>query len=370
MDYKNKILQGNCLEVLKTLPDNLIDCCITSPPYWGLRDYGTAKWEDGDVNCDHVQRYNSMQSSKSTLGGRDSEDTLEDKRRDMHTQHKHICEKCGAKRIDEQIGLENTPEEYVEHMVQVFMEVYRIMKDTGTFWLNLGDSYYNYRPGGGQSMPQQSIANNKQDLPDVVSRRGNKIEGLKEKDLVGIPWMTAFALRKAGWYLRQDIIWSKKNCMPESVKDRCTKSHEYIFLLTKNAHYYYDNEAIKVPAKQDWGIRDRTNGKYHNEGTGLSPHTGLTKSYEKVNKRSVWEVATKPFKDSHFATFPEELIEPMVIAGCSENGLILDPFMGAGTTAVVAFKNNRNFLGIDLNSEYIDMAMKRINNQVKKRKLF
>jgi len=175
--------------------------------------------------------------------------------------------------------------------------------------------------------------------------------------------MLAFALRSDGWYLRQDIIWHKPNPMPESVRDRCTKSHEYIFLLSKNKNYYYDNEAIKEPAK-DWGTRDRTNGKYHNEGTGLQPHSGLTKSYPTKNKRSVWSVTKKPYKGAHFATFPPELIEPCVKAGSQEGDIILDPFMGSGTTATVAKSLNRDYIGCELHEEYGTLIQKRILDYV------
>ena len=175
--------------------------------------------------------------------------------------------------------------------------------------------------------------------------------------------MLAFALRSDGWYLRQDIIWHKPNPMPESVRDRCTKSHEYIFLLSKNKNYYYDNEAIKEPAK-DWGTRDRTNGKYHNEGTGLQPHSGLTKSYPTKNKRSVWSVTKKPYKGAHFATFPPELIEPCVKAGSQEGDIVLDPFMGSGTTATVAKSLNRDYIGCELHEENGTLIQKRIQDYV------
>ena len=199
---RDTILFGDCRKTLCGFLPKSARMCVTSPPYYGLRDYG------GEEN---------------------------------------------------QIGLEQTPEEYIKQMVEVFREVRNILTDDGTLWLNIGDSYYNYRPGKGQALVKQSVSKTKQDLPDKCAKRGNKLEGLKEKDLIGIPWMLAFALRADGWYLRQDIIWNKPNPMPESVKDRCTKSHEYIFLLSKNKNYFYDNEAIKEPAK-DWGTRDRTNG--------------------------------------------------------------------------------------------------------------
>ena len=237
-----------------------------------------------------------------------------------------------------------------------------ILTDDGTLWVNLGDSYYNYRPGKGQSYPKQSVSKTKQDLPDKCNKRGNKLEGLKEKDLIGIPWLFAFAMRNDGWYLRQDIIWHKPNPMPESVRDRCTKSHEYIFLFSKNKKYYYNNEAIKEPAK-DWGTRDRTNGKYHNEGTGLQPHSGLTKSYTTKNKRSVWTVTTKPYKGAHFAVFPTDLIEPCIKAGSEEGDVVLDPFMGSGTTAVVSKSLGRHYIGCELNEDYGKLIQKRLSEK-------
>ena len=253
--------------------------------------------------------------------------------------------------------MEQSPEEYVDELVKTFRLVRDVLKDDGTLWLNIGDSYYNYRSDG--NYPKQSVSKTRQDLPQSTPVRGNKLEGLKSKDLIGIPWMLAFALRADGWYLRQDIIWHKPNPMPESVKDRCTKAHEYIFLLSKSKQYYYDNEAIKEDAK-DWGTRDRSKGKYHNPGTGLSPHSGLEKSYEKKNKRSVWTVNKKPYKGAHFATYPRELIEPCIRAGSKRGDVILDPFMGSGTTAMTAKELGRFYLGCELHEDYGDLITKRL----------
>ena len=297
---KDTILFGDCRETLKQF-DEKARVCVTSPPYYGLRDYG------GENN---------------------------------------------------QIGMEQTPEDYVDEMVKVFRLVRDNLTDDGTLWLNIGDSYYNYRSDG--NYPKQTVSKTRQDLPTKTPVRGNKLEGYKSKDLIGIPWILAFALRKDGWYLRQDIIWHKPNPMPESVKDRCTKSHEYIFLLSKNKNYYYNNEAIKEPVKQDWGTRDRTNGKYHNEGTGLQPHSGLTKSYTKKNKRSVWSVTKKPYKGAHFATFPPELIEPCIKAGSEVGDIILDPFMGSGTTAMVAKMLDRYYIGCELHEDYGNLIQERV----------
>ena len=298
----NKILFGDCRETLKTI-DVKAQMCVTSPPYYGLRNYGDE---------------------------------------------------------ENQIGMEQTPEEYIEQLVDVFRSVRDVLHDDGTLWLNIGDTYYNYRSDG--NYPKQTVSRTKQDLPDFSPVRGNKLHNLKSKDLIGIPWMLAFALRADGWWLRQDIIWNKPNPMPESVKDRCTKSHEYIFLLSKSKQYYYDNEAIKEPVKQDWGTRDRTNGKYHNPGTGLAPHSGLSKSYTTKNKRSVWTVTNKPYKGAHFAVFPPDLIEPCILAGSEENDIVLDPFMGSGTTAMLAKKHNRKYIGCELNEDYASLQTDRIDS--------
>ena len=300
---RDTILFGDCRRTLCAFLPKSARMCVTSPPYYGLRDYGGEQY---------------------------------------------------------QLGQEQTPEKFIENLVNVFKQVKNVLTDDGTLWVNLGDSYYNYRPGKGQTYPKQSVSKTNQDLPESSAKRGTKLEGLKEKDLIGIPWMFAFATRADGWYLRQDIIWHKPNPMPESVRDRCTKAHEYIFLFSKNKKYFYDNEAIKEPAK-DWGTRDRTNGKYHNEGTGLQPHSGLTKSYEKRNKRSVWSVTKKPYKGAHFATYPAELIEPCILAGSEQGDIVLDPFMGSGTTAAVAKSLGRNYIGCELHEEYGDLIQKRID---------
>ena len=299
---RNTILYGDCRNTLKQF-DEQARTCVTSPPYYGLRNYGNE---------------------------------------------------------ENQIGQENTPEEFIDQLVSVFKEVRNVLTDDGTLWVNLGDSYYNYRPGKGQSYPKQSVSKTNQDLPTQCNKRGNKLEGLKEKDLIGIPWMFAFAMRSDGWYLRQDIIWHKPNPMPESVKDRCTKSHEYIFLLSKNKKYYYDNEAIKEPVKKDWGTRDRTQGKYHNPGSGLVPHSGLTKSYDRINTRDVWSITNKPYKGSHFAVFPPDLITPCILAGSEKGDIILDPFMGSGTTAMVAKQLGRDYIGCELHEEYSNLIDQRV----------
>ena len=275
--YKIDIHIGNALTKLKELPEQSVHTCVTSPPYWGLRDY-------------------------------DEQD---------------------------QLGLEDTPEEFVENLVAVFREVKRVLKDDGTVWLNLGDSY------------------------------------LANKQLGGVPWRVAFALQQDGWYLRQDIIWQKPNPMPESCTDRCTKAHEYIFLLSKQAKYYYDNESIK----EDCVGKDerKWSDSYDNVGSIIQGDTNAdikrTKRYSKDgnfkrNKRSVWTVTTKPFKGAHFATFPMDLIEPCVLAGCPKGGTVLDPFGGSGTTGIVANIHNRNAILIELNEEYVEIMKARMEKEL------
>lgn len=363
----NKIHLSDALAGLKTLPDNSINCCVTSPPYFGLRDYGTAKWEGGDPDCKHFrnEKNNNSNTVQKIVDGGISD-----------AIYKKICNKCGAVRIDDQIGLEKTPDEYVEKIVQVFQEVKRVLKPEGTLWLNLGDSY---NGSGGLKEGQPKYP-------------GRNVTKLKPKDLIGIPWMVAFALRNDGWYLRQDIIWGKLNPMPESVTDRCTKAHEYIFLLSKAQKYYYDYKSILEPAAYDGrkdtvykgGEKDVSCFKHErwknkitpgSGGTGFKGHSGnygpdgelLCHDIDGIparNKRSVWTVSTKPYKEAHFATFPEKLIVDSIKAGCPEGGIVLDPFMGAGTTALVARKLNRNFIGFELNQKYIDMANKRLYDEL------
>ncbi len=360
----DQILQGDTIEQMCLIPDKSINCCVTSPPYWGLRDYG----------------------------------------------------------VDGQLGLEKTPEEFVAKMVEVFSEVKRIIRDDGTLWLNLGDSYMGCCPGSRdpERWPKQSRGDQKPNF--------TKQGALPAKNLVGIPWMVAFALRQDGWYLRQDIIWHKPNPMPESVRDRCTKAHEYIFLLTKNPKYYCDMEAVKEPAAYAGQSRGGSTKRYEQNNAGMD-----NKVFNTRNKRSVWTVVTQPYKGAHFATFPEKLIEPCIRAGCPEwvckncgeprrrvvekktnytqiepttlkgqaraegqgcyrpnsketggmplannkttgwtdckcgagftGGIVFDPFMGSGTVGMVAYKNNRHYLGTELNPEYVRLAEKRIQDE-------
>lgn len=327
----NTINNGDCLEVLKTLPEGSIDCCVTSPPYYALRDYG----------------------------------------------------------VDGQLGLEETPEKYIEKMTEVFMLVYRVLKDEGTLWLNIGDSYNG--SGGNHKEHHKNDSGFQGNIGVKYGGKGSNVHGLKPKDLIGIPWMLAFSLRNAGWYLRQDIIWHKPNPMPESVTDRCTKSHEYVFLFSKSPRYYFDYEAIQEPAitQGDVGKIKFGGSKYgENDDTHFSTYSGKewvpqTKNckydgqapnsmhvrremglkdevYTVRNKRDVWSINVKPCKEAHFATYPFELVKPCILAGCPEDGVVLDPFMGSGTTALVAKGLGRNYLGIELNPQYVELANKRL----------
>ena len=352
-----EILEGNCLDTLKQLPDQCVNTCITSPPYWGLRDYGTATWIGGDPNCNHMRDSKVNPNGNTDTGHKamfDQENAVGD------AIYKSECPKCGAKRKDQQLGLEDTPDQFVKNLVNVFREVRRVLKDDGTVWLNLGDSYHR----SGSDQPTQKGILNTSGINKKYGwdhKHKNKLINLKPKDLVGIPWKVAFALQADGWYLRQDIIWHKPNPMPESVKDRCTKSHEYIFLLSKNAHYYFDQEAIKEgTTTKDSTIRNRDETKLNNT-PGRTRMEGLkTNEYETKNKRSVWTVTTKPYSEAHFATYPHDLIIPCIKAGCPENGTVLDPFGGSGTTAQVAAQLNRNAILCELNPEYIKIANQRL----------
>lgn len=313
---------GDALTILKQIPSGFCRTCVTSPPYYGLRDYG----------------------------------------------------------VSGQIGLENSVEEYIGKMVEIFREVFRVLRDDGTLWINIGDSYANRSGCQPPTNTRNSCGHTAKKVP----------KGYKYKDLIGIPWLLAFALRSDGWYLRQDIIWHKPNCMPESVRDRCTKSHEYIFLLSKKERYYFDAEAISEPIAESSAKRylqniemqhgsDRLPGKTNGPMKAVLPRFGgekygdseaeYTRSKSgnvyvpkpRKNKRDVWTVGTSGFRGAHFATFPEKLVRPCILAGSAPGDRVLDPFMGSGTTGVVAIKTGRDFVGIELNPEYARMSFDRIN---------
>jgi DNA modification methylase len=352
---------GDSLAVLKALPDESVNCCVTSPPYWGLRDYGTAEWEGGEEGCDH----------KHTRGTPNSlhENMAERPHGGSRGGNSSICQKgCGAKRIDSQLGLEPTPEEYVANMVALFREVRRVLRDDGTLWLNLGDSYN----GSGGAGGDYGAGGLKEGQPKYA---GRKVGTLKPKDLCGIPWRVALALQADGWWLRQDIIWHKPNPMPESVTDRCTKAHEYIFLMSKSAKYFYDADAVREKASQSsvdrWaGDLSARNPAHGNSAQSVNGEQTFGTPDNGRNKRSVWTVTTRSYSGAHFATFPPKLIEPCILAGCPKGGTVLDPFMGSGTTAQVAIGLGCNAVGIELNPEYCDLIKRRLNPILEQGTLF
>lgn len=391
-----RVICGDVRERLADLPDQSVQCVVTSPPFWGLRDYGTATWDGGDPECDHAP---------DKRGSRFATPVSSASRRD--------CD-CGATRIDRQLGLEDSPDRYVAGLVEVFQGIRRVLRDDGTVWLNLGDSYCGT---GGDQATSDGFVRRSFNAPN--KKQGI---GIKTKDLVGIPWMTAFALRADGWYLRSEIIWSKPNPMPESVADRPTKAHEQIFLLSKQLRYFYDSEAIAETSVDPESLTGRKPRRFVKITVGTT--------YPTRNKRSVWHIATQPYPEAHFATYPEALIEPCILAGTSEKGqcpacgdpwvrvverepsepqreryagrgsmdrhrcggdrpggfypqtqreadwqpscscnsgdpiaqTVLDPFTGSGTTGVVAIRHQRNFIGIELNPSYVQLARKRIGN--------
>lgn len=404
-----QILKGDCRDVLRTLPAESVHCVVTSPPYFGLRDYGTRSWEGGREDCQHEgdQRYYTEKTAASSSAGAFSHAGPENAARLKAGRWREggKCIHCGAVHVDRQIGLELTPDAFVTEMVAVFGEVRRVLRNDGTLWLNLGDSYAgswgNYggqnRSAGkqraisaGSRVPNEAWDERTKFLPPAAKG----FPGIKPKDLIGIPWRVAFALQAAGWWLRQDIIWSKPNPMPESVTDRCTKAHEYLFLLSKSERYYFDAPAI-AEASSTGDIRkpyapgqvdergdghDRGGGKPRKSGNkerkpaglrgvpgasatdanggvaGSAPWEGTTR-----NKRSVWTVNTQPFPEAHFATFPAALVEPCIKAGAVAGGMVLDPFGGAGTVGMVADRLGRDAILIELNPEYAAMAERRIN---------
>lgn len=429
---KAKIILGDVRTALRKIEEASVQTVITSPPYWGLRDYGTASYEGGDPNCEHSISMNTKWNDPKR-----GTDVL---RPEVSNRGKSsdACHKCGATRTDSQLGLEPKPEDYVENMVGVFREIWRVLRDDGTVWLNLGDTYSAQRwSGNGAGQPMNKMKDGHRDINPV------KESGLPDKNLVGIPWRVALALQADGWYLRQDIIWNKPNPMPESVADRCTKSHEYVFLLTKSPKYFFDNEAIKEIATGYDGRKDtllKGSPKYADkqlvpnqsgQSFASTPHERwkFVDGVPMRNKRSVWTINTKPFKGAHFAVMPEALVEPCLLAGIPQGGccsicrtpyvrdikkgertkldrrehtlnvipgrdkisklqsvamesvpkeflgwiqnckcegsepapsLALDPFTGSGTVAVVALRNNCNFVGTELNPEYVKIAEKRI----------
>lgn len=351
---------GDCLEQLRTLPDESVNCCVTSPPYFGLRDYGTAQWEGGDSECDHKGAAKASDKCGLKNDGRPNPGRKEYEL-SATVPFRDVCGKCGAVRIDNQIGLEKTPQEFIAKLVAVFAEVKRVLTKDGTLWVNMGDSYNaNYRGGGVDNASYKQGSN--RGTVDFMATDALKIDGLKPKNLLGMPWRLAFALQDDGWYLRSDIIWAKPNPMPESVRDRPTKAHEYIFLLTRSERYWYDADAIRYEPK--WQGPTATEGAYHDHDADLQQGQRIAvkaNNPKGCNARTVWTIATQPYKEAHFATYPEELPKRCILAGCPEGGTVLDPFLGSGTTVAVAISLGRKGIGIELNPEYAELARKRIS---------
>lgn len=386
------IYLGDALETLRQMESESIQCCVTSPPYYGLRDYGTATWEGGDVDCDHKEKTATQSLAKLADKHAPNATPRNPNRQDdgsISMNYRRVCGKCGAIRIDSQIGLEDTPEDYVAKMVEVFGEVKRVLKKDGVLWLNMGDSYAGSNQGAGTKNPTAKQASNKGTgymLKEGHRSKLSKITGLKPKDLIGMPWRVAFALQADGWWLRQDVIWHKLNPMPHPDKDRCTSSHEYIFILTKATRYYFDYEAIQEPCTSESNNERPRMGQGPNTNytqkrdkmsvpsgwdTGKGLHDAKTGRYEKQkeydrlkpamrNKRSVWSIPIQPFAQAHFATFPMELPETCIKAGSKQGDTILDPFAGAGTTLLAAKNLHCKSVGIELNPDYIEIMKRRL----------
>lgn len=414
----NTVLCGDIREVAKVLPSGSVNCIMTSPPYFGLRDYGTAKWEGGDGECDHrtgnqVGQSNTGQKESSYVNG-------------VRPGMDHAtCARCGATRIDKQMGLEETPEAYVANLVGVFRELKRVLRDDGVLWLVLGDSY-NTTPPGNKGF---HYGNGRAAQGTLETGHKGLVTSLKPKNLIGIPWRVAFALQADGWYLRSDVIWAKSNPMPESVTDRPTKSHEYVFLLTKKARYWYDADAIKEqnawPDHNRFGNKNAAARRVKELTGNMKPDAPEHTDRNGRNARTVWTIPTVPLKAAHFAAFPPVLVEKCILAGCPSRvcvecgepwvrvverkastpgqdigyntgtktrndgdraghwvdmttkllhfaptcqcnaphrpGVVLDPFIGSGTVAQVAIQTGRDWLGVELNPEYIKLARARIN---------
>lgn len=356
----NKIYQGDCLEVLKTFPDESIDCIVTSPPYWNLRDYGTGIWEGGETSCDHVanplatKKYGNPEFNKN----RPSREETKTK-----GYYEDICPKCGAKRIDKQMGLESTFEEYINNLGAIFDEIKRVLRTHGTCWVNMGDTYSGNKIGNtlgtGKGALKQKEGITKQSFIKQIPDK------IREKSLCMIPERFAIGMVKRGWILRNQIIWHKPNCMPSSIKDRFTVDFEKLFFFVKNKKYYFETQTepqLELSKKRyQYNFSGNPGSIYPSENRN-KPHSfkGDRMVEGGRNKRAVWKICPQPYSEAHFAVYPEELIETPIKAGCPEGGIVLDPFFGSGTTGVVALKQSKKFIGIELNQEYINIAEKRL----------
>lgn len=380
-----KILIGAANKTLKDIEDNSVDCCVTSPPYFALRDYMDAGWEGGDEGCDHVK-----DPTKTKKFGNEEFNEGHPSREETKTKGYYfddICEKCGATRNNEQIGTEETPEQYIENLVSVFREIKRILKPEGVCFINIGDTYCGTGSKKDTKDPKYPEGRNGQAVA-----KNNKIQGIKSKDLIGIPWMLAFALRDDGWYLRQEIIWAKAcsgiysggTVMPESTKSRFCRSHEQVFMLTKSKQYYFDYEAVAEEQKEISLKRAYANNNMDaRKGKGDEQYAisgkNQDKTYAKMrerieagekmtrNRRSVWTINIRPSKVKHFAPYPFELVKPCILAGCPEGGIVVDPFGGTGTTAIAANILGRNAIHCDLDPRSEHFLEERRNEIIKQR---
>jgi len=358
---------GNVTDVLASLPDNKFQCCVTSPPYWGLRDYGTAEWSGGDPTCEHIAN-----ASKTKVFGNPVFNENRPSREATKTRgfyYDTVCGHCGAIKVDDQIGMEDSPEDYINNLVNVFRGVWRVLRDDGTFWLNIGDSYATSPPGNkvnttalSSGLPN-SIAN--QEMRRHAQAQINKTKiGMKPKDLIGIPWRTALALQADGWYLRSAVIWHKPNPMPESVDDRPTTSHEYVFMLTKQAQYFFDQDAVKEKGSIPAGTMAAKGSVERQSVFGVNARPPEYKEYDGFrNIRDVWTINTKPYDEAHFATMPTELAERCIKASSKTADHVLDPFGGSGTTGLMAGLLARHSTLIELNPVYVKIAQKRISRE-------
>ncbi len=362
-DEQITLYHGDALDVLSALPAGSVDCCVTSPPYYGLRDYGTGQWVGGDPSCGHddQRRVVPGASAVSRLdGGRPPP---------VPAPTRSANCRCGAQRVDQQYGLEPSPAAYVETMRAVFAQVRRVLADDGTCWLNLGDSY-----SSGEKPGTATTGSSSASTLTTSSRRGawapgNVIEtftkpgaGLPAKNLLGMPWRVAFALQDDGWILRNAVVWDKPNPMPESVTDRLSTTYELVFLLVKSRRYRFDLDAVREPLSPDSGsARHSQTSKSNVQGlTGLAGHRGFTKQGHDNgrNPGDVWTLPTQPFPASHFAVMAPELARRCIVAGCKPGGVVLDPFAGSGTTGMVAQQHGRRFVGIDLSADYLNLALR------------
>jgi site-specific DNA-methyltransferase (cytosine-N4-specific) len=394
----NIILNGDCLEHLKELPSESINCVMTSPPYWALRDYGTARWEGGSSECNHkIDRFGNRKVTENTKIDQSKQGSVSGE----YVANGELCPKCGAKRIDQQLGLEPTFQEYINKLCDIFDEVKRVLRKDGTCWVNLGDTYNN---SGWAGDKPNKFDHDPKDKKGGLAGRGGQL-GFQDKSLCLIPFRFAIEMQNRGWILRNVIIWHKPNVMPSSVKDRFTVDFEYLFFFVKNKKYYFETQYEQIAEssfndnRKDKGLVPHKSGKSMDikliqgrtqeqkltkqDLVGNRTYTGFNERYKESqygmngtsinsygrNKRTVWTITTKPFKEAHFAVYPEEICETPIKAGCPIGGIVLDPFFGSGTTGLVALKQNKQFIGIELNPEYIKIAQARLKPYLEQRKL-